>query len=72
MQLVHPDASVSLAHWDALLDLPIEHIIDVHFDPRPFARDLRHCTPFAGVLTAAERTAVYRDFADAEAGWPRR
>ena len=25
-------------------------------------RDLRHVTPFAGVLSASERAAAYRDF----------
>ncbi|CAN5143700.1 hypothetical protein BH20GEM2_BH20GEM2_12150 [soil metagenome] len=66
MQRAHPAAAAPLAHWDTLLSLPLEHVIDVLVDPRPFARELRHCTPFAGVLTAAERTAVYQDFAVSE------
>ena len=54
------------AAWEALLELPIEHLVDVLLDPRPFARELRHSTPFAGLLTARERTRVYRDFATTE------
>jgi hypothetical protein len=36
-------------------------------DPDPWARELRHVTPFAGVLSAAERAEVYRAFANDEA-----
>ena len=32
------------------------------------ARELRHATPFAGVLSAGEHAAVYRAFADGERG----
>jgi hypothetical protein len=35
-------------------------------DPTPHARELRHVTPFAGVLTARERAEVYRTFARSE------
>ena len=36
-------------------------------DPRPHARELRHLTPFAGVLTAEERARVYAEFTESEA-----
>jgi hypothetical protein len=32
-------------------------------DHDPWARELRHVTPFGGVLSAAERAEVYRAFA---------
>jgi len=35
-------------------------------DQDPWARELRHVTPFAGVLSAAERVEAYRAFANAE------
>lgn len=66
MRHANPNASPVLDQWDTLLDLPPEHLVDLLRDPRPFARELRHCTPFAGALSAAERTRVFRDFADTE------
>jgi len=66
MQWVHQNQIPILSHWYALLDLPVEHLIDVLLDPRPFARELRQCTPFAGVLTAGERAEVYRQFREDE------
>lgn len=32
-------------------------------DPSPWARELRHMTPFAGILSARERADVLRQFA---------
>jgi transcriptional regulator with XRE-family HTH domain len=54
MARVAPD-SQPIREWRVLLDLLT--------DPSPWARELRHVTPFAGLLTAAERARVYRDFA---------
>jgi transcriptional regulator with XRE-family HTH domain len=58
----HPGAAVLFREWDRILRLPLTDIIDVLRDPRPRARELRQVTPFAGVLSAAERTRVYRAF----------
>ena len=55
-----------LREWSVLLDRPVEALLPLLTDPDPWARELRHVTPFAGVLTAAERTEVYRGFADDE------
>lgn len=66
MEEVHQDRVPLLAFWRHLLALPVEHLIDLLLDPRPFARELRHCTPFAGILSARERADVYRRFADEE------
>ena len=54
--------SQPLREWAVLLDRPLEMLLPVLTDPGPWARELRHVTPFAGVLTAAERTAVYARF----------
>lgn len=51
-----------LKEWELILRRPAAAILPVLTDPDPWARELRHVTPFAGVLTAAERAAVYRDF----------
>jgi len=64
----HPNARPLLRAWDVLLDLAIPDLIDVLRDPRPHARALRQVSPFAGVLTAAERAQVYRRFQSAERG----
>jgi transcriptional regulator with XRE-family HTH domain len=61
------EASQPLREWGVLLDRPVEALADVLTDPSPWARELRHVTPFAGVLTAEERVEAYRDFAEGEA-----
>jgi transcriptional regulator with XRE-family HTH domain len=58
--------SQALREWGVLLDRPVEALLPLMTDPDPWARELRHVTPFAGVLTAAERAEVFRGFADAE------
>jgi len=62
----HPGASGLFDHWAVLLQLPPTDLADVLVDPSPWARELRQVTPFAGVLTPAERTAAYRRFAAEE------
>lgn len=54
--------SQPLREWAVLLDRPLEMLLPVLTDPDPWARELRHVTPFAGVLTTAERAAVYARF----------
>jgi transcriptional regulator with XRE-family HTH domain len=55
-----------LREWELILDRPVPSIVEVMMDPSPWARELRHVTPFAGVLTPEERTAIYRDFGQHE------
>jgi transcriptional regulator with XRE-family HTH domain len=66
MRRTHPNASEIFDRWTVLLDLPDEYLAEVLVDPRPLARDLRHATPFAGVLSAEERRRVYERFAECE------
>jgi transcriptional regulator with XRE-family HTH domain len=54
--------SLLLREWEVLLERPVAALLPVLIDPGPWARELRQVTPFAGVLTAAERAAVYRSF----------
>lgn len=58
--------SQPLREWEVLLDRPVQALLPLLTDPDPWARELRHVTPFAGVLSAEERAVVYRAFADAE------
>ncbi len=66
MRTLHPGARPLLDEWRVLLRRPLSALLPVLRDPSPWARELRHVTPFTGVLSAAERTRVYRDFAHAE------
>ncbi|NOY55900.1 MAG: helix-turn-helix transcriptional regulator [Actinobacteria bacterium] len=63
----HPAARGLLEEWAVILERPVDEIVEILTDPRPHARELRHVTPFARVLTAAERTRVYEEFARSEA-----
>jgi transcriptional regulator with XRE-family HTH domain len=58
--------SQALREWEVLLDRPVSALLPLLTDREPWARELRHVTPFAGVLSAAERAEVYRGFADDE------
>lgn len=63
----HPGhATQLLREWDVLLDRPLPALLPLLTDPGEWARELRHVTPFSDVLSTAERSAVYRAFADAE------
>lgn len=55
--------------WEALIAGPVEDLVRVMISPSPEARELRQCTPFAGVLTPKERWAAYRAF---RAEWRRK
>jgi len=66
MMARHDGASLPLREWVVLLDRPVEALLPLLTDPDPWARELRHVTPFAGVLSAAERAEVYRAFANDE------
>lgn len=63
MRAQHRGARGLFDHWRILLRLPVQDLVDLLTDPRPWMRDLRQVTPFAGVLSTAERTEVYRAFA---------
>ena len=66
MRAANPDAEPLLLEWDVLLRRPLSALLPVLTDPGAWARELRHVTPFAGVLSARERANVYRDFRRAE------
>lgn len=66
MRSGHPEADPLLSEWVDLLERPISEIVHVLSDPGLRSRELRHVTPFGGVLGNRERTAVYRRFAQKE------
>jgi transcriptional regulator with XRE-family HTH domain len=66
MRKRHPGAASLLGEWALNLRLPVSDLVEVLRDPRPRARELRQVTPFAGVLSAAERTRLYRAFEASE------
>lgn len=59
-------ATQLLREWAVILDRPVPALLPVLTDPGEWARELRHVTPFGGVLSASERAAVYRAFANDE------
>ncbi|MEX2049468.1 MAG: helix-turn-helix domain-containing protein [Gemmatimonadota bacterium] len=60
-------SSPFLREWKVLLERPSDALASMLTARDPWARELRHVTPFAGILTAPERARVYREFARAEA-----
>lgn len=56
----NPHAAPLLREWAVLLDRPIPALVALLTSTAEQARELRHVTPFAGVLSAAERAAAYR------------
>ena len=66
MQDRHQHARALLDEWERILGRSVGEIVEVLLDPGVHARDLRHVTPFAGVLSQAERAKVYAEFRNAE------
>ncbi|MCY3761663.1 MAG: helix-turn-helix transcriptional regulator [Gemmatimonadetes bacterium] len=62
MRGLHPGASDLLDEWERVLQGSPEVLADALVNPGLHYRDLRHVTPFAGVLSASERAAAYREF----------
>jgi len=66
MRGLHPGARPLLDEWRCLLRRPLDALLPVLTDRAPWARELRHVTPFTGILSAAERARLYRTFAQRE------
>ena len=58
----HAHASALLIEWERLLDQAPTEIVEAMLDRSQHARELRHVTPFAGVLSNVERAATYAAF----------
>ncbi|BDG61013.1 hypothetical protein [Caldinitratiruptor microaerophilus] len=59
----HPNSEPYMARWQALLEGPLDELLNVMVSPGEDARALRQCTPFAGVVPPRERSAAFREFA---------
>jgi hypothetical protein len=66
MRALHSGAAPLLDLWSELLEHPLDEVVAVLADSSPHARALRAVTPFTGILSAAERALVYREFAQRE------
>jgi hypothetical protein len=62
----HPEADQLFLESEVLLDRPLSELLPALIDPSPRGRELRQVTPFAGILTAEERTGVHRSFREEE------
>ena len=63
---LHPHAAPILAVWERALYLPLDALIERMRATDEEACEMRHASPFAGVLDAAERTRVIREFQKSE------
>jgi hypothetical protein len=55
--------SLALAEWEHILTRTVEEITALLVDPSENATRLRQSSPFAGILTEAERMAIYESYA---------
>ena len=62
MRRRHGQATNLLREWNVILDRPVPALAALLTSTAEWVRELRHVTPFAGVLSAAERAGVYREF----------
>ena len=63
---LHPYADPILTVWERALSLPLDALIERMLATDEEACEMRHASPFAGVLDAATRTCVIREFQKSE------
>lgn len=59
---LHPHARSLLMHWETWLDLPTDELISRMLDPGVTAREMRHVSPFSGMLKPEERVRILKEF----------
>jgi excisionase family DNA binding protein len=66
LRRIHPDGRdwEWLDRWDAVLDEGVEAVLDALTSSAHHAVELRRNSPFAGILSEAERRAVLRAYRD--------
>ena len=62
LHAMHPHAAPLLNQWSHLLALPPNLLAAFLTDKCELARDLRQVSPFAGMLTANERSCILKRF----------
>jgi len=60
--VIHPGAVNLLDRWKIWLELPVNELITNLLDPFPLAREMRHVSPFSGILSTQERTQILQQF----------
>ncbi len=64
---LHPDARGLFGRWQAWLELPAEDLKALMVSPSMSAREMRHVSPFSGVLTPGQRAEIIARFRQGEA-----
>ena len=66
MEQIHPEGMSArwLSQWRTVLDQGADAVLDVLVSRSPVAVELRQNSPFAGVLSSEERSAVHKAFRD--------
>ena len=62
LERLHPHAAALWVRWRAWLALPPSVLAERLTEPGPLADEMRHVSPFAGVLSARERRDVLLAF----------
>jgi hypothetical protein len=63
-QAASPERSPALCEWEHILDeSPVDEVIALLIECSERATRLRQSSPFAGILTEAERKAIYESYA---------
>lgn len=58
----HGQAARWLREWSALLDGPLERVLEVLTSSTQYAREMRQNSPFAGVMSDVERKHILTQF----------
>lgn len=58
----HPHAAAIFDQWEKWLELRKEDLVSRLIDPALLAREMRHMSPFSGILSPQERFRILKDF----------
>jgi len=62
LKQIHPDAQERLNRWESWLALPTDDLATLILGTSEVAREMRHVSPFSGVLTPKERAQIIARF----------
>jgi hypothetical protein len=61
-QEANESPSLALAEWEQILSSPVNQVVAFLVERSERATRLRQSSPFAGILTEAERRAIYESY----------
>lgn len=61
-QTMEGSPSLALSEWESILSGPVDQVAEFLMEPSERATRLRQSSPFCGILTEAERRAVYESY----------